>query len=155
MQSPHHQIDADRESRGDNPYERKSLEFLLEAIKHIVNVIVVVDGLDECEASTQRVVCEVLCQLAGMEESVVKVMVTCREEERPLMYLRRFIQLKLSADTLASDVKAYVSSAVDSSIERGDLVLRRSSLKVDIIQSLVSGADGMLGFQTIKITVAR
>ena len=106
-------------------------------------VNVVCDGLDECEQYDQRTICNMLNYLATSDKSCIKVLITCRDEERPLMYLKAFNKLHLTADISHADMEVFVIGAVQSCIERGEMTLRNSALKQEIISELVLKADGM------------
>lgn len=106
-------------------------------------ISVVCDGLDECEQNDQRTICDMLNYLAASDQSCIKVLVTCREEERPLKYLTAFEQFRLTPDISHADMEVFVVGAVQSCIERRDMTLTNPALRQEIISELVSKADGM------------
>ena len=127
------------------PPDRQSKDLLLDAIENCIckTVNVVFDGLDECEKPDQRTICDLLNSLAASNRSGVKVLATCREEERPVGYLKPFGQLRLTSDTSHADIEAFVTGAVQSCVDRREMVIKNPSLRQEVITELVSKADGM------------
>ncbi|KAG7006857.1 hypothetical protein G7Y79_00012g031930 [Physcia stellaris] len=139
--------------------EKQLQAFVIQAIETCKSqrINVVCDGLDECEENDQRTICDMLNCLAASDKSCIKVLVTCREEERPLKYLTAFEQLRLTPDISHADMEVFVVGAVQSCIERRDMTLTNSALRQEIISELVSKADGMflwIHFQLLDLCEA-
>lgn len=131
-----------------NPHgiaEKQLQELVIQAIEtcNSQRVNVVCDGLDECEQYDQRTICDMLSRLAGSDKACIKVLVTCREEERPLKYLKAFVHLHLTPDISHADMEVFVVGAIRSCIERGDMTLKNPALRQEVVNELVSKADGM------------
>ena len=126
-----------------SPDERSLARLVLDAVISCGNLDIICDGLDECEESSQRTICDFLRNLASLTNTNVKVLASCREEERPLKYLKQFLQLQFTVESSKSDMAAYIESEVQAVLDRGDLAIQNASLKDDIISSLICKADGM------------
>ncbi|MDI1487058.1 MAG: hypothetical protein OHK93_006321 [Ramalina farinacea] len=70
---------------------------------------IMIDGLDECSDETQSCLSEQVSQWLNVGNSVVKVIVTSREEEKPLRHLRTFANLKFDVSMLQADIEAFIS----------------------------------------------
>ena len=125
------------------PHEIKLAELLFQAVEALNATMVVFDGLDECKDEVQQTLCQKLNCLASLDKPRTKVLVTCREEERPLKYLKGFHQIRLSVEVLRQDIATYIATAVQRHIQSGHLTLRELSLKAEIVQNLGEKADGM------------
>ena len=78
-----------------------------------------------------------------MGNSIVKVIVTCREEEKPLRHLRAFANLKFDVSMLHADIEAFISKSVTSCISKGNLTIKNKNLKRLITSKLSEKAQGM------------
>lgn len=124
-------------------HERELLSLCIKAISSCDKVTFVFDGLDECDDDSQRKLCDFLNRLTQFEQPRIKVLMTCREEEKPLKYLKRFRHLQLTIKASMADMESYVSSRIRFGVERNDIPLRDPSLEEEVVRALVSNAQGM------------
>ena len=123
--------------------EQKLLDVLCGAVRSCAGLHIVVDGLDECESNSCDAFTDTLRRWTTSGQSLVKVLVTCRDEGHLLMKLSNFERLHLSNHASAADIQSYVSNVVSSRLSSGDLILRNPTLKEDIIAILSNKAQGM------------
>ena len=123
--------------------EQKLLGVLGSAVRSCAGLHLVIDGLDECESNGCEAVTDALCRWMTVEQSFLKVLVTCRDEGHLMMKLRKFERLHISSHASAADIQSYVSHAITSKLSSGDLTLRNPTLKRDIIDILSDKAQGM------------
>ena len=123
--------------------EHKLLGVLCSAVHSCASLHLVIDGLDECESNGCEAVTDTLCRWLTVAQSLVKVLLTCRDEGHLLMKLSNFKRLHISRHASAADIQSYVFHAVTLRLSSGDLVLRNPALKTDIIAILSDKAQGM------------
>ena len=127
----------------NGPHERELAEMLHQAIKASAATYIVLDGLDECAENSQRSMVDQLCRFASFNQPSVKIFITCRDEERPLKYLHKFMHIHLSATAIEDDIKLYISGVVRSSVDSCDITLRDPALENEIVAKLTAKAQGM------------
>ena len=125
------------------PHEKAASGMLHRAIKCLQSAVIVLDGLDECQESTQKRLCSMLVDFARQSASTLKVLTSCRLEERPLAYLRDFAFIEADASATSQDIELYVTKMITSNIEDGSLTCKASSLRVGLVDTLVAKAGGM------------
>ena len=123
--------------------EQKLLGVLCRAVRSSAGLHIVLDGLDECESNGCEAVIDTLRHWITDGQSLVKVLVTCRDEGHLLTKLSNFERLHISSHASAADIQSYVSNVVSSKLSSGDLILRSPTLKKDIIAILSDKAQGM------------
>lgn len=131
------------------PHERQLAAFLLRGVKESQGVHILVDGLDECPEDAQRSIIELLLHLASLDLPSIKVLVTSREEERPLGYLQAFEQMHLSTSTSAHDIESFVSDTIETTLDSGEMTIRDMRLKDEVVSKLVAKAQGMYVKQSV------
>ena len=102
-----------------------------------------VDGLDECSNETQSGLSEQFSLWSNVGKAIVKVIVTCREEEKPLRYLKSFANLKFDESILSADIGAFISKSVQLYISRGSLTIKNREMESLISSKLSEKAQGM------------
>ncbi|KAE9571889.1 hypothetical protein CGMCC3_g12107 [Colletotrichum fructicola] len=106
-------------------------------------VYLVVDGLDECQDSTEDVV-RALCVISESSEAISMALLS-RNEDNIRDHLqdpnRCFENIQIAAHT--EDITEYVTSEIQQRIDNKKLYLQDLSLKGEIVDSLVDGAKGM------------
>lgn len=125
------------------PNEHDLATILSGSIEACHSLRIMIDGLDECSDETQSCLSEQVSQWLNVGNSVVKVIVTSREEEKPLRHLRTFANLKFDVSMLQADIEAFISKSVTSCISRGNLTIRNKNLKELITSKLSEKAQGM------------
>ena len=119
------------------------ISILYIVIKLFSIVYICIDGLDECGKDEQATILSVVNQLAQSDQTIVKILITSRQEPLISSSLRAFPYLQVSANKNSLDITTFVEETVKLNIRLGALVIRDSSLESDIISALIDGADGM------------
>ena len=107
-------------------------------------VVLVIDGVDELAKNDQKALLKLINSLMSNRELVLKFMVSSRREEKDIrdaLEWEHSVDLNLS--NMSSDIDKYVRDCIETKILEGDLVLSDVSLKGEIIDALVSGAEDM------------
>lgn len=107
------------------------------------DIFIIFDGLDECEKTVWQEILKLFKQLAEIQQSAVKIFITCVEEGPVAHRLTASAHVQLSPRATAEDIRAFVESSVASKIEYGDLKISNPRLEQDIISELVSKANGL------------
>ena len=132
-----------------NLADRPSTEISLDDLRDLVvetassfnNAMIVVDALDECETQS-KFVTRLLCDLHSRGEAgSIKTLFLSRDEEEIREVLDGYEQVSLGAKS--SDLRLFVGAQIELRIRNRDLRIKDESLKQDIMERLVEGADGM------------
>lgn len=103
-------------------------------------VVIVVDGLDECADQTDRVV-EYLSDLSLNNPRISMALFSRHQENIRTRLQEDFYTVWIAANT--DDLKLYVGAEMERRIREGRLELTSMDTKNNIIQTLVSKAQGM------------
>ena len=125
------------------PSEQMLTNLLYAAVQSCPGLRVIVDGLDECERNVQEAITSTLCHFMTIGNTVVKVLITGRDETHLLARLRGFSRLHISSHASRADIRSYISHSIVSKIASGNLTLRNQDLKHEIISRLAEKAQGM------------
>ena len=125
------------------PDEKMLTELLYAAVQSRPGLCLIVDGLDECERNVQETITSTLCHLVTIGNTVVKILMTGRDETHLLSRLRGFGRLQIFSHASRADIRSYISHSIVSRIESGNLTLRNQTLKDEIISRLADKAQGM------------
>ena len=125
------------------PDEEMLTNLLYTAVQSCPGLRVIVDGLDECERSVQEAITSTLCHLVTVGDTVVRVLITSRDETHLLARLRGFGRVHISSHASRADIRSYISHSIISSLESGNLTLQNQALKDEIISRLAEKAQGM------------
>ena len=132
-----------------NPADRPSTELSLDDLRDLVvetassfnNAMIVVDALDECETQS-KFVTRLLSDLHSRDEAgSIKTLFLSRNEEEIREVLDGYEQVSLAAKS--SDLRLFVGAEIELRIRNRDLRIKDESIKQDIMERLVDGADGM------------
>ncbi|KAM0801847.1 hypothetical protein BDR22DRAFT_804454 [Usnea florida] len=125
------------------PKEQILTNLLYAAVQSCAGLRVIVDGLDECERNMQEAITSTLCHLMTLRDTVVKVLVTCRDETHLLARLRGFGRVHISSHASRTDIRSYISHSIESNLASGNLTFQNKALKDEIISRLAEKAQGM------------
>ncbi|KAK8243431.1 hypothetical protein HDK90DRAFT_409640 [Phyllosticta capitalensis] len=104
-------------------------------------VSIIVDGLDECDDNQIEVV-EVLCQLNADEYSNIRTLFLSRDEQVLRIHLEgTYNHISIAAHN--DDLRFYVEAEVELRVRKRRLRVKNPTLKQEIVERLVDGADGM------------
>ena len=123
--------------------EQMLTNLIYAAVQSCGGLCVIVDGLDECERKVQEAITSTLFHLVTIDNTIVKVLVTGRDEAYLLKRLSSFSRLHISSHASKADIRSYISHAIVSNLSSGDLFLRDQALKDQIIARLAEKAQGM------------
>ena len=127
----------------DFPTEEELTDILHRALQ-CSDFFIIIDGLDECERVSRRSLIKFLKHLPQVSNSsVIKVLLTCRDEDPILQSLSQYQRIQVSAATLTSDITSYVKTSVEQRIESGELKISNPALEQEIIAELIAKAQGM------------
>ncbi|KAI8191177.1 Vegetative incompatibility protein HET-E-1 [Colletotrichum sp. SAR 10_75] len=115
-------------------------------------VYLVIDGLDECQDSTDEVV-RALCDI-GENSDEISLALLSRHEDNIRDSLQgpetRFINIQIAAHK--EDITEYVTSEIQERIRNKRLHLEDLSLQGEILDGLVDGANGMYVIDRPRMT---
>ncbi|KAF3931442.1 Ankyrin-3 [Dactylella cylindrospora] len=115
-------------------------ELLQQISKEYTNLIIVMDGLDECTVEREYLL-EQLDRLCDAGSGRIKILVSSRPEQDIDDMLTRFERFEVSASK--SDLELYCASEMEKRTRSRKLRLRDPSLKQLILDRLVQGSHGM------------
>ncbi|KAE8442960.1 hypothetical protein EG329_002498 [Mollisiaceae sp. DMI_Dod_QoI] len=125
----------------------KALHLLQQCIETLSHPwCIILDGLDECTESSQRIIFEGLRHLLHRNGSTVKLFITGRAELDASLKLKASIpilHIPISSSAIALDIESYVQATIRHRISSGALVVRDPKLEDLIVGKLVVGAQGM------------
>ncbi|KAL8877750.1 MAG: hypothetical protein Q9192_008608 [Flavoplaca navasiana] len=113
------------------------------AIQQNPLTFIVIDGLDECEKVSRKVVMDLLHRLQKPENSTVKSLISCRKEDRILRSFEGVLMVEMTASSLKDDIQLFVADSVSSRVQSGELRIRDPDLAKEITDELVNKAQGM------------
>ena len=125
------------------PNEHALATILSESIEACDSLRIIVDGLDESSEETQICISEQISEWSSVGQSTVKVIVTCREEGKPLRHLKSFANLKIRPSILHADIEAFIIKSVKLCISRGNITIKNKDLESLITSKLSEKAQGM------------
>lgn len=127
--------------------QSKALDLIQKAVNlYARQFYIVIDGLDEANESSQKVICNGLRQLLNNASVGIKLFITGREELGSLLRIKPtvvFYSVLVSPTAIEFDIDSYVRASTRLRIKEGSLVIRDPALEELIVQELVKGAKGM------------
>ena len=102
--------------------------------------MIVVDGLDECGENT-RDITELLVSLNAKGDTDLKTLLLSRDEHDIRECLKEYASIYVAAGT--HDLERFVSSEIETRIQKKQLNIKTSELKERVKERLVRGAEGM------------
>ena len=112
-------------------------DLILEMAVSFENVMVLVDGLDECGDGTSEVV-ELLASLNTKTQNI-KTLFLSRDHVEICDALSDYVKISIAARS--SDLRLYVGAEIEKRSKK--LRIKNPSLKEAIMERLIEGADGM------------
>ncbi|KAK1570094.1 uncharacterized protein LY79DRAFT_527521 [Colletotrichum navitas] len=111
----------------------------------------VIDGLDECGDNVEQIL-SALCSIAENSERISMLILSRDEQnirERLIEPDGSFFNLKIAAHT--EDITEYVTAEIEKRIGNKKLHFEDISLKAEILEGLVSGANGMFRWVSCQL----
>ena len=123
-----------------SPSEAGDLQDLvIKMSQHFDSVLVLVDGLDECGKNTEQAV--ELLKASRDTSLTIKTLLSSRDEPDIRRYLSSYVPIR--AEAQEADLRLFVGAEIETRIKKGRLRLGDISIKEQIMEALVEGADGM------------
>lgn len=117
---------------------------LLDVIKSFSTIYILIDGLDECSKDGLNTILPMLGQLLlRSTPPLVKIVLFSREKSNIAEAVKNFPRVRVSSDKISLDLTAFIKETVESKILCGELCITEPLLKVEVINALISGAQGM------------
>ena len=118
---------------------------LVLAILEEIPATIAIDALDECDPSRRHELLAALDTLAQKSENVLKVFVSSRNDNDIVCRLKDSPNVSINATDNGDDIKRFIKSEMQNSIESKRLLGGRVSdqLRQQITEVLISGAQGM------------
>ena len=113
---------------------------------HFDDVFIIVDGVDEC--NDKGGVTMALVELARIS-SEVRLLLSSRDEQAIRLHMSDFDPVSIAAKN--EDLKLYVSAEIALRTAKGTLNIKNTTLKDEILDRLVHGADGMFRWVACQI----
>ena len=124
-----------------------SRELITELIERHSTTTIIIDALDECELKERQLLLDVLESI--LQESslgLVKVFLSSRDDRDIVCTLQDYPNIDVVSDKNTADIEAFVREETDHLVKRRRLLRgspSQSELKVQIIDQVSKGADGM------------
>lgn len=116
---------------------------LLEVVKSFSNIYILIDGLDECNNEDINKILPMLNQLLRSTRPLLKVALFSREETNIAKALKDYPRVRVSSDKISLDLSIFIRETVETKINRGKLCISEPLLKMEVINTLTNGAQGM------------
>ena len=124
-------------------YTPKELcDLIREISTYFQTTMIVVDGLDEITNDHRAEVLSLLTSLNTPKGSI-KTLFASRKEIDIAIELQDYVQMFFAARS--SDLRLYIACEIERSTIQKELRIRDPSLKYQIMQTFVDGAEGMYG----------
>jgi hypothetical protein len=138
------EIDYYFEEGATKPLPEDLLDLLAKALHPFKRVMVVLDGIDELVIPDQKAIIELVRRLSRLSDTIAKVMVFSRREERLIRQaLQEYEFVDISVKLVRNDLARYIMDSVDLKLNSHELSIRDPHLKQIIIDTLVEGAEDM------------
>ncbi|KAI1121257.1 hypothetical protein F5Y10DRAFT_256692 [Nemania abortiva] len=125
---------------------------LEEMFQYFDQIILVVDGLDECGDNTDEVT-RALANIADYSTNVTMALASRDEYNIELKLQENFTRITIGAHK--EDILLYVGSEIDKRMEDGRLRITNVTLKDEILTTLSNEADGMFRWVTCQLDYLR
>lgn len=118
-------------------------EILLDVLSSFANVLLVIDGLDELDHSTQDWIIRTSRNVVQGPCASTKMLLLCRSEEMKIKKaFKDSPSLSITPSNVLNDVGRFIGQTIDSKIDSGDLAIDDQALRDHIVSQLrVESAD--------------
>lgn len=118
-------------------------EQLLESVNLYPQTIIILDGLDECNAASRGKLITILVDLVNDAQHPVKIFISSRREHDILKLLSAGSILEIDANDNRDDIQKFVEKEMVAIKKRGLWDSIPEELKSEIKSTLCKGSDGM------------
>lgn len=112
-------------------------------VKDFDSIYIVLDALDEADASVQHEILSMTQILQNLHGTVVKMFISSREDNQIINALKAHSSLHVSESTTGHDIERYVGALVADRLANHPVILNNPALETDVKQQLVAKAQGM------------
>lgn len=137
------QIESCFRPHGRVATEEELFTLLLDAVKSFSEIYILIDGLDECDKDDINKILPMLSQLLRSTRPLLKIALFSREENNIANAVKSFPRVRVSSDKISLDLSTFIKETVESKIVCGHLCISEPLLKVEVINALIDGAQGM------------
>lgn len=129
-----------RDQMARSPKASELIDLIHEMVAYLEDVTIIVDGLDECGDESGNVA-EMLHDVASAPQNAISMAILSRDEIviREVLGVPSYHHIEVTAHT--EDIEHYVRTEIEE--RRRRLRTRSEDLKEEIVQKLVSKAQGM------------
>ena len=131
---------------GDDSYSPTQGEFheiLTKALDEASAVVLIIDGLDECDKSVRGEVLSLINQILQLNKYIVKAYISSQKDIQIMNALAKWPRISLSSATLTCDIEPYITHATQKLIRERQLLVQDRNLEHEIIAELTHKANGM------------
>lgn len=129
------------------PELKDVLSILSKTIDQFESVVLVIDGIDELKEQDIQKFYEGFMTLFSHQTSqgVVKIFASCREDIGKSLFSthQSKFSIQVTREAILSDIENFVRKSVSTLLSSGELVIRASELKEELVAILLNGAQGM------------
>lgn len=123
----------------------KTTEHIINLASRFSATTIVIDALDECEASTRYKVLSGLTEIIRRSSALIKILVSSRNDGEIMGHLQNLPHIYVDESRNGSDIHEYVHRKVEEAIALKTLLRGHPSgdFKEELIETLIRGAQGM------------
>jgi hypothetical protein len=137
-------IDCYFDGGATKPMPEDLLDLLTKALRLFNKVMIILDGIDELVISGQKAIIELIHRFTQPSETITKVMVFSRREERLIRpALQKYEFVDISVSLVRNDLARFIMDSVDLKLQNNELSIRDPGLRQIIIDTLVKEAEEM------------
>lgn len=129
-----------------SPNFRESLVFLKSLTQQFQYVYIILDGLDQLSTDDQSMIVDFITNQLREQSSIVKILVTSRLNEYIIQKGLKCYKTFTMSRSCTSDMRLFVHAQINSIVQTKSTPLEDASLKEEVVEALLSGANGMRVF---------
>ncbi|PNP56920.1 hypothetical protein THARTR1_03067 [Trichoderma harzianum] len=126
-------------------------EQLLESVNLYPQTIIILDGLDECDAESRGKLITILANLVKDAQHPVKIFISSRREQDIVKLLPAGSIIEIDANDNQDDIRKFIETKMEEIEERGSWESIPKELKSEIKSTLCKGSDGMFRWAFLQI----
>lgn len=128
------------------PNFRESLIFLESLMQQLQQVYIILDGLDQLSTDDQSMIVNFITSQLREQSSVVKILMTSRLNEYIIQKGLKSCKTFTLSRSCTNDMRLFVHAQINSIVQTKSTPLEDASLKEEVVEALLSGANGMRVF---------